>query len=79
MAHGERLGIPVPLDHPIVHWFIKAAADFLNRCQVRDAGKAHFEMEKGRTRIELMAEFGEHVCFRPLETAKETEKQRLVA
>ena len=52
IAPEVRLGVPMPLDHPLVHWLTKHAADFLNKCQVRDAGNTHFEMVKGRACIE---------------------------
>ena len=64
----ERLGCKVNLDHPIVPWMVRHAAQLIARYQIRACGKTSYRQAKGHDSILPVCEFGETIHFKPLKT-----------
>ena len=71
VALEERLKQRTSIMHPLAPWLIKHAATKSNNYTIRESGKTSHELIKGRRCIEIAAEFGEHVFFRPPLSARE--------
>ena len=71
-ALEERTGgEKIALGHPIVPWLAKHAAAQITRYQVRSNGRTSYQSIKGYKCRDPLAEFGECVLFRLLETNRE--------
>ena len=65
VALEDRLEQRISIMRPLAPWLIKHAAATSNNYTIRESGKTSHELIKGRRCIELVAEFGELVFFRP--------------
>ena len=59
------LGAKTPLQHPLVHWMVEAAAERINRFREVKDGKTPLELIRGVHETRPMAEFGECIYFIP--------------
>ena len=66
-----RLKQRMSIVHPLAPWLIKHASTTSNNYTIRESGETSHEFIKGRRCIKPVAEFGEHVFFRPLLSAHE--------
>ena len=64
LALEDRLGEPVPVQHPLVEWLVEHAADVYNRAVVGTDGKTAVQRLKGKPCAGFMVPFGAAVMFR---------------
>ena len=61
LALETRLGVKIPVDHPIMEWAAQHAGFLLTTFSLGHDGKAPWERLGGRLWNRVMAEFGEQV------------------
>ena len=61
----DRLGVRIPVSHPIMTWMVPHAADLLNKMEVGHDGRTAYERFKRKKYHGEIAAFGSKVLFRP--------------
>ena len=64
LALEDRLGEPVPVQHPLVKWLVEHVADMYNRAAIGTDGKTAIQRLKGKACRGYMVPFGASIMFR---------------